>query len=410
MKEALKHNTTCRICDSSDLVQILDLGKMPPANSFLKKEELGKQESKFPLVIYFCRNCCLLQLLDIVDPAILFGEYDYMTSASEPLVLHFVKMAEDLADRFNLKQEDLVVEIGGNDGSLLAVLKGRARLLNIDPARNVAEISRKNGVETLNDFFSSEIARNVLEKYGSAKLVIANNVMAHIDNIRDVFKGIQTLVGSNGVFVFEVHWVGNLISDGGFDQIYHEHLCYHSLHDLNYLAKEFGLRVFDVQTVPIHGECLRVFVAKDAVVQESVKSILAREEVLGLTKAETFLKFGERVQKGKEKLRAMLSDIKKQGKRVAGYGAPAKGNTLLNFYGINTTLVDYVTDTTPLKQGMYTPGTKIPVLHPSAAIEQKPDYFLLLAWNYADAIMKKEEEFIKNGGKFIIPVPDPKIV
>ena len=410
MNQELKHNTKCRICDGANLVKILDLGIMPPANSFLKKEDLSKPEKKFPLVVYFCENCFLLQLLDVVSPEILFANYDYMTSASQPLVSHFIKMADELLETFSVKKDDLVLEIGGNDGALLKSIKDRCRVLNVDPASNIAAISRENGVETFNSFFGSSTGSEILNKYGEARLVIANNVMAHIDDIRDVFHGIKTLIGDKGIFVFEVHWVGNLITEGGFDQIYHEHLCYHSLHDLKYLAESLGLKVFDVKTVPIHGESMRVFVSKNMQVESSVENFLDREKSLRLTKKEVFVEFARKVQNGKRILHELLSQIRKEGKRIAGYGAPAKGNTLLNYYEITPELVSYLTDTTPLKQNMYAPGTKIPVVSPDFALKDPPDYFLLLAWNYAEAILRKEDALRKKGIKFIIPVPEPKIM
>ena len=410
MNDAIKHNTACRICGNKDFVKILDLGAMPPANAFLREADLAKEEQKFPLVVYFCEKCFLLQLLDVVNPEILFGEYDYVTSASRPLAEHFEKSAIALVQRFNVNKSDLVIEIGGNDGVLLSAIKDQCRTLNIEPARIIAKLSEERGIPTINSFFTSKEAENVLKKHGGAALVLANNVMAHIDNIQDAFIGVKKLIGERGVFVFEVHWVGNLISEGGFDQIYHEHLCYHALHDLDYLAKSVGLRIFDVERIPIHGESLRVYVGKNNEALPAVADFLRHEEELGLTKAKTYLKFAEKVEKGKEAFKKILGDLKESGKTIVGYGAPAKGNTLLNYYEVTTGLVSFLTDTTPPKQGTYAPGTRIPVVDPEAAKENKPDYFLLLAWNYADAILKKEEEFRRNGGKFIIPVPEPRIV
>lgn len=410
MKQNYIHRTTCRICGGRDLVRILDLGVMPLANAFLREAEIRKPEPKFPLVVYFCNTCSLLQLLDVVNPKILFGEYDYITSASKPLADHFVKTANDLVSKFSIEKDDLVLEIGGNDGVLLSAIKDKCRVLNVEPAKNIAELSRNRGIDTITSFFDAEVAKDILKKYGFAKLVVANNVMAHIDDIKDVFSGIKALIGEGGVFVFEVHWVGNLINEGGFDQIYHEHLCYHSLHDLKYLAEDLGLKVFDIQTIPIHGESMRVFMSKNIPVKGSVKEFLAREDAMGLTRKETFIKFADKVRSGKKNLQNMLKELKDSGKTIVGYGAPAKGNTLLNYYGVTPNLVSFLTDTTPIKQGMYAPGTRIPVLHPDVTKEKLPDYFLLLAWNYADAILEKEASARKRGVKFIIPVPEPRIV
>ncbi|MCX6702305.1 MAG: class I SAM-dependent methyltransferase [Candidatus Wolfebacteria bacterium] len=406
-----KHRNDCRICGGSDFFKILDLGEMPPANAFLKKEDLDKPELKFPLVLYFCRKCGLVQLLDIVNPKVLFGgQYDYLTSASKPLVEHFREMAGELVRKFVESQDDLALEIGGNDGTLLHEMKNRCRVLNIDPAVNMTELSQKRGVPSISRFFSSETAEEILKEYGMAKVIVANNVTAHIDDIKDVFKGVEALLSDDGVFVFEAHWVGNLIGDGGFDQIYHEHLSYYSLTALKYLIGQFGLKIFDVELVPVHGESLRVYVGKNREVGSEVGNFLTREKEMGLDKEAAYADFSEKVLKNKKDAVGLLSDIKKNGKKIIGYGAPAKGNTLLNYFGITGETLDFITDTTPTKQGLYTPGSHIPVYPPEKLFEAKPDYLLLLAWNYADAIIKKEAGFREKGGKFIIPVPEVKIV
>lgn len=410
MKKQFIHKNNCRICNGENLIKILDLGEMPPANSFLKKEDLNKSEQKFPLVAYFCKNCGLLQLLDVVNPELLFGYYDYLTSASKPLAEHFVKMGDELVKNFIETKDDLIIEIGGNDAVLLSAIKDKCRVLNIEPAKNIAELSRQKGVETINEFFSKKLAEEIIEKYENAKVVVANNVMAHIDDLKGIFEGIKILIGENGAFVFEIHWVGNLISEGGFDQIYHEHLCYHSLIALNYLVGQIGLKIFDVELVSIHGQSMRVFVGSNFKISERVGEFLKEEKELGLDKAETFLEFAEKVENNKNKLREILLGLKNEGKRIVSYGAPAKGNTLLNYFKIDNEILDFIIDTTPLKQELYTPGTKIPIYHPDKLKEERPDYILLLAWNYADAILEKEKELRNSGIKFIIPVPDIKVV
>lgn len=410
MNENFIHSEKCHSCSQSDFVKVLDLGVMPLANSFLKEEELANAEQKFPLVAYFCNNCGLLQLLDIVDPEILFREYSYLTSASRPLVDHFEKSGNNLVSRFVNSKDDLVVEIGGNDAVLLDAIKGRCRVLNIEPARNVAEISKGKGVETISEFFNKELAEKIVKEYGNAKIIIANNVMAHTAEIKSVFDGAKTLIGDDGAFVFEVHWVGNLLGEGGFDQIYHEHIFYHSLFALNNLVKQFGLNIFDVELIPIHGQSMRVYVGKNKPIENSVSEFLKKEEQMALDKAETFLKFSDKVENTKNQLVSLLKELKSQNKKVVGYGAPAKGNTLLNYFEITPDLIDYVIDTTPLKQGMYTPGTHIPIHSPEKMKEEIPDYILLLAWNYADAIIKKEKDLADKGVKFIVPVPFVRVI
>lgn len=402
--------TGCHICGESGLIKVLDLGEMPLANSFLCKEELNKPEKKFSLTVYFCRNCFSLQLLDVINSEVLFRDYSYLTSASKPLVDHFVQMGHDIVGVFIKDRNDLIVEIGGNDGVLLNAVKDKCRVLNIEPARNVAEMSREKGIETINEFFNNELALITLKKYGNAKVVVANNVMAHIADIKSVFEGVKNLIGEEGVFVFEVHWVGNLLNEGGFDQIYHEHLFYHSLLALNNLVARFELNIFDIELVPIHGQSMRVFMSKNMPIKDSVNEFLKKEKELGLDNSETFLNFSDKVEINKKELVSLLNKLKEDGKKIIGYGAPAKGNTLLNYFHIDNSILDYIIDTTPLKQGMYTPGTHIIVSSPERIKEDVPDYILLLAWNYADAILEKEKSLREQGVKFIIPVPKVKVV
>ena len=232
MKESFIHKTNCRICKSSDFAKILDLGKMPLANAFIKKEDLSKPEKKFPLAVYFCRKCGLLQLLDVINPEILFRQYYYLTSTSKPLVNHFIELGRVLIKRFVKSKNDLVIDIGGNDDALLGSIKNRCRVLNIEPAKNIAKISKKKGVDTISEFFTEKLAKRIFRKYGPAKIITASNVIAHIDNLDDVIEGVKILIGNKGIFVIEVHWIANLLGSagiGGFDQIYHEHIFYFSL-------------------------------------------------------------------------------------------------------------------------------------------------------------------------------------
>lgn len=392
------------------MIKVLDLGIMPPANSFLEKEELPQKEPTFPLRLYFCPSCTLIQLRDRVDSRYLFRHYVYMTSASKPLVDYFREYGEELIRRFIKSKNDLVVEVGGNDGPLLSIIQNKCRVLNIEPAKNIAQISQIKGIPTITEFFSEELAKKIVTERGTAAVLTGSNVFAHIDDVHDVFRGAKHLIGKKGVFVMEVHWVGNLIYEGGFDQIYHEHLCYYSLRSVQHLAEQFGLKVFDAQITSMHGATLRVFISASRTIQPSVRTILIKERKLGLEKLSTYNKFALRVKKNQRDLRKLLLDLKRKDKTIVGYGAPAKGNTLLNFCGINHKTIDYLVDTTIFKQGLYTPGGHIPVHPPEHLREKRPDYTVLLAWNYADAILKKEAEYRKQGGKFIIPVPKVKVL
>src|SRR3989338_2231639 len=289
-------------------------------------------------------------------------------------------------------------------------MKNHCKILGVDPAPEMEKFAKAKGVPTMTAFFDAEAAEKIIARYGNAKVIIANNVLAHIDDIQSVFKGIGKLLKQNGVCVFEAHFVGNLIGKGGFDQIYHEHLCYFSLHALSHLMKRFGLKILDVTTVPIHGESLRVTVGKTDSPKRSVELFLRKEKKIGLHKIETFRQFANKVENNKRALISLIERLKAQNKKITGYGAPAKGNTLLNFYGIGPDMLDHITDTTPLKQGLFAPGSKIPVVPPEENAKNPPDYILLLSWNYTDAILKKEAALRKKGVKFIIPVPEVKIV
>lgn len=403
-------NKKCRICGNPKLEKILDLGKIPPANSFLSKKELKKKETRFPLVLVFCEKCSLVQLGHSVDPEILFRNYHYNTGTSKPLVDHFTDMAEEISQKYLDGKRDLLVEFGSNDGVLIGALKDKHRVLGVDPARNVAKLAKERGVETIMDYFGKQSAKKIVKKFGPAKIIVANNVFAHIDDIHDVLKGVDILLHDNGHFIFECHLVGNLIGRGGFDQIYHEHLFYYSLHSLQILLATIGMVIEDVKLVPIHGESLRVYVGKFGKSNLAVTEFLKREKEMGLTKKKTYQNFGERVEFNKEKLTDLLDILKKLGKKIVGYGAPGKSTTLLNYLNIGPNTLDFITDTTPAKQGTYTPGMHIPVVSPEIITKEKPDYILLLSWNYADAILEKEKSLREKGVKFIIPVPEVRIV
>ncbi len=412
IKEDFIHKKNCRICRKSNLVKILDLGEMPLANEFLKKENLNKSEKKFPLAVYFCKNCGFLQLLDIINPEILFRHYYYLTSASKPLADHFVELGKNLADRFVKSKNDLIIDIGGNDAVLLDSIKNRCRVLNIEPAKNIAKISKEKKVDTIDEFFTAELAEKILKKYGLTRVITASNVFAHVEDLGDMLNGVKTLIRSQGVFVIEIRWVGNLLGlsgIGGFDQIYHEHLSYFSLGALTRLVDQFGLKIFDVKLIPIHGQSLQVYIAKSHEVSEKVEKFLQKEKSLGLHDLQTYLDFDQRVKENKKELKNLLLKLKEENKKIVGYGASAKGNILLNYFQINNKILDFIVDESPLKQGLYAPGTHIPIYSSDRLKENQPDYLLLLAWNYAKSIFKKEQKLKDKGVKFIIPVPEVKI-
>jgi len=404
------HKTTCRVCEGTDLVKVLDLGFTPPANAYLTADKLGKPEKSFPLVLYYCLTCSLAQLLDVVAPEILFKDYHFLTGASFPSIAHFKKYAEDAVRHIITSRDDLVIDIGGNDGVLLSFVKEFARVLNVDPADNLAPISEAKGVPFYPAFFTSRTADDILAKHGCAKVVTANNVFAHIDPLRDVFKGVAKLIGEEGTFIFEVHWQKHLLEAGAFDQIYHEHLCFHSLHGLTHLVASAGMTIFDVEVVPEQGKSLRVFVGHNRFPSPRVEQILAEEKAAGLTNEEAHRSFAKKVESNKTTLLTLLRELKAAGNKIAGYGAPAKSNTLLNYCGIGPEIIDYLTDTTVLKQGLYSPGMHIPIVSPDRLLIDTPDYILLLAWNFKEAILKKEQALRDKGVKFIVAVPEVEVL
>lgn len=400
----------CRICGNKRLIPVLNLGSLPLANSFVTKRALKLPEARFPLAVQFCPRCSLLSLCSVINSRILFGNYRYLTGASVPLVAHFEEEAGMIASKFIRNKDDLVVEFGSNDGALLSALKGRCRVLGVEPAKNLSLLATQRGVPTTIAFWSKETARRIRKRYGQAKVIVANNVFAHIDDLHDCMRGIALLLRDDGVFISESHWVGNLIGEGGFDQIYHEHLSYYSLHALRTLAQAHALVITNVELVPIHGASLRVYMQKQGKPSRAVIRLLAREKKLGLTTQSVFREFATKVEKNRRDLERLLKELKDKKETIAGYGAPAKGNTLLNYFKIGPDILDFVTDTTVMKQGLYTPGTQIPILSPDALTDNPPDYLLLLAWNYADAILKKEKALRAKGVRFIIPVPKVKIL
>ncbi len=399
--------STCRICKSTQLSTFFDLGLQPLANSFLKKEELNKPESKYPLQVCFCNNCNLCQLTEVVSPEILFKNYVYFSSKMPRLPEHFRLYAEEVCDRFIISKHDLVVEIGSNDGVLLnEVRKDGVRVLGIDPAVNIAKVANACGIKTIPDFFSENLANEIVKKYGHVRTIIGNNVVAHINDHHDLVKGVKNLLTGDGVFIFEAPYLVDMFENLSFDTIYHEHLSYLAIRPLKVLFEQFGMEIFDVKVFPVQGNSIRVYAGNKGKhsIFKSVSELVNKEKEMGLDRLSTYRKLVRKIVAVKESVVERLNDLNAKGKKVAGYGAPAKGNTLLNFYGIDSKLLGYVTEELPSKVGFYTPGTHLPVIDIRKSRLDPPDYYLLLAWNYKDAIYEKEKEYLKRGGKFIMPI------
>jgi SAM-dependent methyltransferase len=342
----------------------------------------------------------------------MFKEYVYVTGASRPMQTHFSGLAEDAIKDFKFDKESLVVDIGSNDGTLLQCFsRFGLRILGIEPASNIARLAVASGTPTINEFFNEDCATNICKKYGHADIITATNVFAHIDDLESLLHGINRLLSDGGVFIIEVPYLLNLLNNMEFDTIYHEHLSYFAIHPLVYLFKKFGMEIVNVKQIPVHGGSVRVFVQRSPKQQsKNVTKLLLMEQETKLDSLETYMKFAEDVALVKKKLVKLLKALKNKKSRITGYGATAKSNTLLNYCEIGTDILDYISDTTQFKQGRYTPGTHIPIVPEEKFHEDLPDFALLLAWNYAEEILQKESKYREKGGKFILPIPEPKVV
>ena len=406
--------STCRSCGDSSLTKFLSLGDQPLANSFLRSEADFAAERFFPLDVYLCETCALVQLADVIDPEVLFRDYIYVTGTSRTMKDHFHSYARAVIDELDLEAGDRVIEVASNDGSLLRHF-GRAgvEMLGIEPARNIAEIARSRGVPTISEFFGLETAREVHARHGPARAIMANNVLAHVDDTLGFLQGMRELLATGGRVVIEAPYLGELVERLEYDTVYHEHLCYFSITALAGLFERAGLRIARVDRVPVHGGSLRVWGAADTALREHDDSVLEeceRERTEGLTGIEGFRRFATRVQENRTRLVQMLEGLRDEGRRLAAYGAPAKGNTLLNYCGIGTDLVSYTVDKNEMKVGLFTPGMHLPVRPVSVIGEERPDVVLILAWNYAEEIARQEQTFLGAGGRLLVPIPNPGVI
>ena len=403
----------CIVCDSDRIEPVLDLGRTALANKFLTQAELAQPEPAYPLRVGYCHGCSHVQLLEHVPPSAMFADYLYMSSASDTLRAHLGSLSDVVVRRGALGASDLVMDIGCNDGTLLKAFRQRGvKTLGVDPAENLAALAQGDAVERYVGFFSLERAREILARWGPASAITATNTFPHIPALRDFVAGIKTMLAPDGTFVIEAHYLLDLLEQVAFDTVYHEHVSYWALGPMIRLFREAGLEVVDVERLPIHHGQLRVFVqhAGQAPVRPSVELLLAQERAAGLDRVETYHAFARRVQEVKGSLQRCVRELRGQGARIAAYGAPAKGNTLLSFLELGPDLIDYIVDKSPLKQGRYTPGTHIPVVAPQRLLDDQPDYVVLLAWNFADEILRQQAEYRRRGGKFILPVPDVRIL
>ena len=404
---------SCRLCGSKDIELVMKCKPTPLADAYIFEDKLNTKQDVFPLDLFLCKKCSLVQLADCVDPEVIYEEYVYRTVTSPGLVNHFNRYCDSVIKCVNPNKGALVVEIGSNDGTLLNFFKSKGmRVLGIDPARAIAKKAAESGIETLPEFFNIDLARKIKKEKGSADIIIANNVIANIDNLDELIKSIHELLAPCGVFVFETGYLVGLIENMVFDNIYHEHLCYYSVMALDSFFKNNNMELINVVREPTKGGSLRGFVQfKEGLrpVSGRVKELIDFEKKLGVDKSGAYKDFAAKINSEKEKLLKLLEDLKAKGKTIVGYGASHSVTTFIHHFDIGK-MLDFIVDDNSLKQNTFSPGYHIPVFASQEIYKRKPDYILILAWRFYEAIINKHRAFLKNGGHFIVPLPEFKVI
>ena len=408
---------SCSFCDSSAMSEIMDFGRVALAGGFLRPEHFADEET-YPLRVYFCRECFAVQLIDKVSANVLFGDYFYFSSSIRTLREHFQEYAAEVTSRFLTPGTSTVIEFGCNDGILLRPLADQQirTVIGVDPATNVVKTVDDPRVTVINDFFTEAVAEEIAARHGKADLVMANNVYAHIPDIQGVTRAVRSVLKEDGVFVFEVHYLGKVINGMQYDMIYHEHLYYYSLLSAMKHFDRYDMMVFDIKPVPIHAGSMRFYVCKKAsehaqFVSDAVTELRDQELARGFHLPETFARFAADVAERKTDLMALLNQLSADGKRVAGYGASGRANTMIQYCGIDHGDIEYMIDDAPAKAGFYTPGSHF-LIHPSTVLEQgpAPDYMLIFAWSFFEEIAQKNRSYVENGGQMIVPLPEVRIM
>ncbi len=405
----------CRICEARLAVSFCDLGMSPLSNAYLDTEKLGDMEPFYPLHARVCGECFLVQLDEFETPAAIFSDYAYFSSYSDSWLAHAKQYTDAVIRRFKLGASHRVVEVASNDGYLLRYFKERGvAVLGVEPAANVAQVAKQAGIPTVVRFFGIETARALVTEGHSADLLVGNNVLAHVPDVNDFVAGMKILLKPGGVITMEFPHLMRLMAENQFDTIYHEHFSYFSLLTAQQLFARHGLVLFDVEELSTHGGSLRIYGRHledgSKPIDAKVPSLIARERTAGLAQIETYASFAEKVRETKRKLLEFLIVAKREGKTVVGYGAPAKGNTLLNYCGVRGDFLEYTVDRSPHKQDKFLPGTRIPVYSPDRIRETRPDYVLILPWNLKDEIVEQMAHIREWGGKFVVPIPEVQVV
>lgn len=405
----------CRFCHQPLIHSFVDLGMSPLCEEYISQENLVKKENFYPLHTFVCGNCFLVQVRENISPAEIYSEYAYFSSYSDSWLKHAEDYVNIATKRFTLNKQSFVVELASNDGYLLQYfLKKEIPVLGIDPAANVAEKARQKGIPTEVRFFGMETALEMVTKYRKADLIVGNNVLAHVPDINDFVAGMKLLLGDSGVITMEFPHLMELIENNQFDTIYHEHYSYLSFYTVSQIFDYHGLKLFDVEFLKSHGGSLRIYAChkENSTKQPSqnVFDLLSKEIAQGYNNLELYRIFAEKTIQTKHKILELLIDLKKEGKRIAAYGAPGKGNTMLNYCGIRTDFIEYTVDRNPYKQYKYLPGTRIPIFPPEKLSETKPEYIFILPWNLKNEIMTQLHYTREWGAKFIIPIPEPCIL
>jgi hypothetical protein len=404
----------CRFCGTPLYQTVVDLGMSPLCESYLRQDQLNGMEAFYPLHVYVCDNCFLVQLEEYVSPEKIFTEYAYFSSYSDSWLEHARAYTRMATERFGIDNTSLVVELASNDGYLLQYfVKEGVRVLGVEPALNVAEEALRKGIPTLPRFFGVGLANEMASMGQQADLLIGNNVLAQVPDLNDFVKGMQIVLKPKGAITMEFPHLLELIKEHQFDTIYHEHFSYFSFTTVEKIFAGHNLKLFDVERIPTHGGSLRIYAchAEDGSKQVSRRcdALRSYEEKAGVTNPDYYISFSEKVKETKRKLLEFLISTKKQRKSIAGYGAPGKGNTLLNYCGVRSDFVDYTVDRSPYKQGKFLPGTHIPIFGPAKIDETKPDYLLILPWNFKDEIIKQMAHIRNWGGKFVVPIPEVRV-